>query len=103
MAKDKSKLCAVLAYVLIGIVWFFADKKMRKNQFAEFHVKQAIVLLVFALVLNIVLGILVFLAFLFPLVQLAVFILWLFGVIYALTNQKKKIPIIGEFGTKLKF
>ena len=54
--KDVSEgmACAILAYILIGIIWFFVDDKMKKNKFVKFHVKQALVLLVVSIILSII-------------------------------------------------
>ena len=41
------KLCAILSYLLIGIVWYFADDKLRKSEFAKYHVKQGLFLFLF--------------------------------------------------------
>ena len=105
MAKsDDGKACAVLAYILIGIIWFFADDKMKKNKFASFHVKQALVLLLFSLAIQIVgtlipiIGIIIL-----PIGGLAVFVLWLFGVFYAIQGKEKELPVVGSFAKKFKF
>jgi len=102
--SDDGKACAVLAYILIGIVWYFADDKMKKNKFANFHVKQSLVLLLLSLAIQIVgalipiIGIIIL-----PIGGLAVFVLWLFGVIYAIQGQEKELPVIGVFAKKFNF
>ena len=37
MATSNNKLCAALSYLLIGIIWYFADEKMKSSSFAKFH------------------------------------------------------------------
>jgi len=111
MAKnniDEGKLCAVLSYILIGIIWYFVDEKMKKNAFAKFHVKQSIVLLIVDIVLMIaltILGIITFgfIAIIGWVLWLGLFVLWIFGVAYALTGQQKEIPVIGGFAKNLNF
>lgn len=117
MAKNDGKICAILSYILIGIIWFFADNKMRKNALAKYHAKQALNLLiieiVFMVVWSIFTGIVTAITFgyglivLIPissLIWLAFFVLWLFGIIYAIKEQQKPIPVIGGFADKyLKF
>jgi len=46
MTKDveQGKACAILAYFFVGIIWFFVDEKLKKNEFAKFHAKQAMIL-----------------------------------------------------------
>ena len=115
---DDGKVCAVLAYFLVGIIWFFVDDKMKKNNFVKHHVKQAIVLMivsiVYSIVLSILLGILVFpLMFLgaVGMIVMGVFsllywippIIGIFGIVHAVQGNTKDLPVIGKFAKKLKF
>lgn len=101
--KD-NKLCAALSYVLIGIIWFVADKKMKRDKLVKFHVKQAIVLFVTSIVLSIlataipIIGGLIYL-----LVELFILVLWILGIVSALGGKREELPVIGRFGELLKF
>ena len=99
----EGKMCAILAYLLIGIIWYFADEKMKANNFAKFHIKQGIVLLITCLAGNILLGMTFILAWLIPLYNFAIIVLIVLGIINANNGQKKVLPFIGRFGNKLKF
>ncbi|MFH1427578.1 MAG: DUF4870 domain-containing protein [Patescibacteria group bacterium] len=101
--STEGKLCAILAYLLVGIIWYFADEKMKKNEFVKFHVKQALVLLIFSLAGSIVLGMTFILAWLIPLYQVAIFIILVVGIINANNGDKKELPIIGKFASIFKF
>jgi uncharacterized membrane protein len=117
-AKDDSSEgvgCAALSYLLVGIIWYFADDNMRKNNFAKFHVKQALVLLIAWVIVSVALSILgVILGFL-PIIGwvtvwilwfvfgVGFFILWIMGIIAAATSKQKILPVIGDFADKLKF
>ena len=57
---DDGKLCAVLSYFVIGIIWFLVDEKMKKNSYVSFHVKQAIVLLIFSILIGVLNPIMMF-------------------------------------------
>jgi len=112
MPEDKSKksntvedgkICAILAYLLLGIIWYFADDKMKKNDFAGFHVKQALILIIVSFVGSIALGMTFVLAWLIPLYQLIVFVFVVMGIINAYNGQKKELPLIGQFAKKFKF
>jgi len=123
MANDveDGKICAALSYILIGIIWYFADDKMRQNKFANYHCKQGLVLLIISVALGIILAILSALFFalmfipgigfvfasLFWIVSLIIWvcflILWLFGLIYALSGKMKPVPVVGRFGEKFTF
>jgi uncharacterized membrane protein len=122
MAKDveDGKVCAILSYLLVGIIWYFADDKMRKNNFAKFHAKQGLVLLIVSIILSIAvsilsaiftpllfmgggLGIVWLISLIWYAVSIVLFVLWLIGIIAAATGKEKALPIIGGFGKKLNF
>jgi uncharacterized membrane protein len=107
--------CAILAYLLIGIIWYFADDKMRKNNFVKFHVKQALVLMIVSIIVSVALSILGLILMWIPIIGWVIlwilwfvfgvgsFVLWLMGIIAAATSKQKVLPVIGEFAEKLKF
>ncbi|MFP4118381.1 MAG: DUF4870 domain-containing protein [Candidatus Woesearchaeota archaeon] len=114
MSRHKdSKICAILAYLLIGIIWYFADEKMRKDAFAKFHVKQALLLLTTGVILSVVVMILSGILMVVPFVGMAVsmilgmvvnitlLVLWIMGLVNAANEKKKRLPIIGSFAEKV--
>ena len=102
--SENGKVCAVLTYFLVGIIWFFVDEKMKRNKYVEFHVKQAIVLLAGWVIISIISSMLIFFVwFLMPLISLAFFVLWVIGIVYALTDKKQEIPLIGALAKHIKF
>ena len=82
MAK-KNNLCAILAYLLVGIIWYFVDEKMKKDKFVKFHVKQAITLMIAWVIWSVAIGVLVRLAFfiIVPLLRLLSLVPWVFVVL----------------------
>ena len=106
--SGNEKICAVLAYLLIGIIWYFVDDKIRKDAFVKFHVKQGIVLLIFAICWSIVLQILIIMM-LFPMWRIIAILSYVplifavIGIINALNNKENELPIIGEYGKKFNF
>lgn len=109
MAKDveEGKLCAVLAYLLIGIIWYFADDKMKKNEFAKFHVKQGLIFFIAAIMIGLIDSILVWIPVLGWLViwilHVIMVILLIIGIINSVNGKKKKLPIIGDYAKKFIF
>ena len=118
--KENGKLCAILTWFLplVGLIWYFADDKMRKNKFAGFHLKQVLVLVIVSLVINIgaliVGGILAFIPILgwivgillwilVSIVNVAIFVFWVMGLISAFQGKEKELPLIGKFGKKFTF
>ncbi len=101
MDKDKSKVVSILSYIfLIGIVWYFVDKKVQ-NDDTKFHVKQALNFSIISIIGNAILGVIPIIGWsLIPVFSLAMTILWIIGIIRAINNDKKEIPIIGQFANK---
>ncbi|MBN1275479.1 hypothetical protein JXA12_04285 [Candidatus Woesearchaeota archaeon] len=108
MAKKKtsakqgndSNLVAVLAYILVGIVWYFADEKAQ-NKTTKFHVKQAIVLFLLWFICGLILPFIWF--FLLWIINLIGVVLVIIGIVHALNNEQKPLPIIGGLAEKLTF
>ena len=118
---EEGKACAVLSYILVGIIWFFVDEKMRKNAYAKFHVKQALVLLGLSIAVNIVMFILGIFATIFAFIPgvgliiggiiwllvvilwLGVLVLWIIGVLNSLNGKEKELPVVGKYSKYLTF
>jgi len=102
---DSGKVCAILSYLFIGIVWYFIDENMKKNTFAKFHVKQSLVLLVVSIILQIIGTIIPIIGWFLILPLAGIFgLVWmLIGIINALNGQTKELPIIGKYSTKFNF
>ncbi len=110
--SDNSTLCAALSYLLIGLIWYAIDEKMKKNDFVKFHVKQGLILLVIAVIYSIILQIITFplhfLGFLgeiiiwvLQLTNLIFVVLAIIGIINAINKNKKILPIIGDYAEDL--
>ena len=99
--KDHEQLASILCYFIIGIIWFFADKEMHKSKLVKFHSKQMINISVFNVSISI-LGIML------PIVGenllyvggLVILVLWVLGIINAVNEKTKPIPLIGEIAEK---
>ena len=109
---DNVKICSALAYILIGIIWYFVDDEMKKNKTVKFHVKQGIVLLVFAIIWSIVINILfgmfllTFMYFMWSVIWLLSYIplvLAIIGILNVVNGKEKPLPIIGIYAKKLTF
>ena len=109
---EEGKVCAVIMYLffIVGLLWYFLDEKMKKNKFAEYHLKQAIVLVLASMIISFGVGILSFifaitiigLIFIFPLMLLAfVPMIWtIIGIVYSVQGKMKPLPLIGEYAEK---
>ena len=109
-SSDNSKICAVLSYILIGIIWYFVDEKMKKNSFAKFHAKQGLVLLICSIIYSVALQVISMILLisligivLLPIVMILAYVplvLMIIGIINAVNNNTKELPIIGKYANK---
>jgi uncharacterized membrane protein len=111
MTKEKvenEKLVAILSYFLVGMIWYLADEKMKKSEFAKFHFKQALVLLLTSIAWSIIYSILAVITMgLFALVgwivQILLLVIAIIGIVNAANYKMKPLIIIGGFAKKFKF
>lgn len=105
VSADDGKLWAFLAYLLglIGFVLVIALKK--DNKFAMYHAKQSLVLFIFMVLVMVVGTVIPFIGWfiIMPLGSLLVLILWILGIVNALTGKEAPLWLIGRFGDKLNF
>lgn len=53
-SQENEKACAILSYLVVGIIWYLLDEKLKNNSLVKFHVKQSLVLIIFSIIINIV-------------------------------------------------
>lgn len=99
---SNEKLCSILSYVIIGLIWYLADEKIR-TQNTKFHVKQGLVLLIAELINSAIWNIPFFGWFIAPIINIGLLILMIIGIINAANNNNNELPIIGQFGKKFNF
>lgn len=99
---ENGKLCAILAYFLLGIIWYFLDEGMKKNEFVKFHVKQSLILALTSIVGSSVLGMIPIIGWLLlPFFGIATLILGVIGIINSLNGEKKQLPVIGLYASQI--
>lgn len=103
--EDNGKLCAILSYLLVGIIWYFADDQMKNKELAKFHVKQSLVLIIISIALQVVGTILPVIGWfiILPLASLFTFIWAIIGIVFAVNGEQKELPIIGGYAKKFNF
>jgi uncharacterized membrane protein len=98
-----------LAYVtIIPAIIFLLVEPYNKSSYIRFHSWQCIFMAIAWIVVDVAIGIIArivsvmgFLAFgLYPLVALAMLILWLMVLIKAFNGERMKLPIIGDLAEK---
>ena len=91
---EKNKVMAILAY--IGILVIIPIICAKDSKFAKFHANQGLILFILALVCS-ALSKLPVIGWLFGIVDLAVVILAVVGIVYAAQGKAKELPIIGNW------
>ena len=90
---------AIVAYILFFIPLLTEQKN---DPFVRYHMKQGFVLFVIEVITLLIGQILVF-PWLSWLLNLAVFALFIVGVINAASGKEKPLPLIGQFADKVTF
>lgn len=96
---DEKTLGIVSYLTLIGWIIVLATRK-EKTEYTSFHLRQMAGLIALSIgifIISMVLSAVTFgLGFLFNLLSLGVLVLWIFGLIGALNNEMKAVPLFGE-------
>jgi uncharacterized membrane protein len=94
---NEGKITAIVSYLWwVGLIIAFLMNNDKKNLFASFHIRQSLGLLIVLSVLNILEWQLQ-LGFISWLLDLALFVLWIIGLIGALQGEEKEVPIFGHY------
>lgn len=104
------KTLSILSYVTI-IGWIIAYVKGKelqpKNDLVTYHLKQGLGFFILTIIVNVILSVVVFTIpslGILNYLSLILFVLWVFGIINAVNEQKKPIPLIGAmFENKFSF
>lgn len=105
-----NKTLSILSYITI-IGWIVAYVKSKdvtpKSDLVIYHLKQGFGIFIISLITNIILSVVLLIVpalFFLSYVGYAILILWVFGIINAVNEQKKPIPLIGKiFEDKFDF
>ena len=103
---DQKTISWVSYITLIG--WIIAlvsyNSSNDKSTLAKFHLRQSFGIfataVAFYIAVLIMLFIMPFFVLLYPFVGIALFILWLLGLIAALNGEEKPVPLLGDFYQK---
>lgn len=105
-SPDNPRTAGIICYItLIGwLIAYFALYKDNKNEVSAYHIRQTLLLHIFAFIINI-LGLLAF-WHLFPyiivsLLSFILFVLWLIGLSGAVRGRIQRIPLVGEWSQLL--
>jgi uncharacterized membrane protein len=101
MENQKNTFMALLSYVGILVIIPFISAK--NDPFVKFHIKQGLVLFIIE-VAAWTLGMMVWAMWpILQIVNLAVLILAIIGIINALKGHEKELPVVGKFSSHFTF
>ncbi|MBN3036108.1 MAG: hypothetical protein JW861_11025 [Bacteroidales bacterium] len=87
---QEDKTAAIISYITwIGWIVAIIIHNNNKTEFGAFHLRQSLGLLLLALIFW-------FIPVLGWILNIAVFIFWLIGFIYAIQGEKKAVPLVGD-------
>lgn len=99
-AVEEGKTIAIISYItLIGLIIAIVMNNDKKNDFARYHIRQSlgIMVLYFAVwVLFFIISTIVYIPLLSTIIYIALLVLWILGVIAAVQGEKKPVPVVGE-------
>lgn len=112
---NSQRLNGFIAYLLPVVGWIYLIIFQRKNRFANFHLRQAVGLFLFLILVMLGWGVLTWLlawipyAFVFGIalfgLPLTAFIFsviaWIIGMVNALSNREVYLPFIGGYSSRL--
>jgi len=96
-AAISDNVAAALAYFLFPAIFFLLIDPYRNNRFVRFHCFQSIAFAIVSMIPRLALYLPVAGLFLWPMLELALFIVWLVLLVKAFQGQKFKLPLIGEW------
>ncbi|OQA52331.1 MAG: Chloroplast import component protein (Tic20) [candidate division WS2 bacterium ADurb.Bin280] len=100
-AKTKNVGMGVLCY--LGILVLIPLLTEAKNDpFVKFHIKQGLVLLIFAVIINVVLAIPVLGWIIGAIGWIISVYLMIVGIINVVNGEEKQLPILGQYGENFK-
>ena len=104
---DDSKTFAFLAALLSIVGFIIAILVKKDDEYVMYYAKQSLVVFIAAVIVGIIGWVLIWIPIIGWLVMwilnLIVLVLWLISWIYALSGEKKQVPLVGKYARKIKF
>ncbi len=98
---EEGKTTAMVAYLtVIGLIIAFVLNNDKNNEFAKFHIRQSLGIMLTGLALGMI-GIIPFLGWIVSIAGFFfVVFLWISGLLNAINGKEVKVPIMGEYYSK---
>jgi len=93
--NDNKTLMGILAYIgPLVIIPFLTSKE---DAFVKFHIKQGLVLLVIEIAIMVIGNMMWFLYPVIGIINIALLILSIFGIVNVIQGKEKEVPVVGHF------
>lgn len=100
-SQDKNVGMAVICYLgILVLIPLLTDAK--KDSFVKFHIKQGLVLLIFAVIVNIIWVIPILGWIVGAIGNIILLVLIIMGLINSASGKEEKLPLIGQFAESFK-
>ena len=99
--EGNNTLMGVLSY--LGPLVIIPLIMAKDNPFVKFHIKQGLVLLAINILLSIVMRMLYLLGPIVSLLELALFVLMIIGIINVFQKKQKELPLVGSLAKHVPF
>ncbi len=96
-AAVSDNVAGALAYFLFPAIIFLLIDPYRNNRFVRFHCFQSIAFAIVSMIPRLALYLPVAGLFLWPMLELVLFIVWLVLLVKAFQGEKFKLPLVGEW------
>lgn len=97
---EEGKTIAIISYItFIGLIIAIVMNNDKKNDFARYHIRQSLGIIVLYLVVWIlfyILTTLVYIPLLSTIIYVGLLVLWVLGVLAAAQGEEKPVPLVGE-------
>lgn len=94
--ENDGKTIGIIAYItLIGWIIAIVMNSSKKNEYASFHIRQMLGLILLSIVISI-LTININLGLFGTILSVLLLVLWVIGFVGAIQGERKLVPIIGE-------
>ena len=97
---EEGKTIAIIAYItIIGLIIAFVMNNEKKNEFASFHIRQSLGIIILSILISVfffIIGFVISIPFLPTIINLLLIVLWVLGFIGAIQGEKKKVPVVGD-------
>lgn len=99
--QDNGKVVAIVSYFsLLGWIIAYVINNGNKTSLGSYHLRQSLMLLIVSVVFTVLYFILAFIPYIGWIIGsvlgLGLFILWVIGLVNAINEQEKPVPVIGD-------